>query len=474
MIAADLTNRHIAIALGMQSVGIGPADHCGHEEGYGVPAFTARAAGKLHRLGIPLRYLALDEPLWFGHYDQETQGCRFSLSELARRVALNVHEYQQYFPTVIIGDIEPVPLLTTFPDWKESFQSFSHELSQATGLSLAFLQTDVNWRLPSYYNALRETAAFAHLYGLKFGVIYKGDGGDDSGPAWVAAAIRHFEWLETAQGLVPEQAIIETWDPHPTHVLPESSDATLSHVIARYRMERTKLVAVRAGAAVRGQLTDERGKPIPNAKVVLRVVGVAPGLPPPVHSVNGIVPAKARFAIIGMRVNVECLCAGPNDLLVGDLRYTESAGGTVVQQYDLPAEAERHSGHLWNGIEMATEVIGGHPFAHLVVSPDHHFGFNSPMFNVTSGAHFDFQVPMAAVSGGGMFGAATIIWFDDPKHALNVTRIYLGRDGVPVGSAVTGTDGHFSIAKTSKAQGGGVEIEFGGDAPRRGSLLRLP
>ena len=474
-VAADLTNRHIAIALGMQSVGIGPGDHCGHEEGYGVPAYTARAADKLHRLGVPLRYLALDEPVSFGHYDSGPQGCRFALPELARRVALNVHAYQQYFPDVIIGDIEPVPLLTTFPDWQPAFRSFAHELSLATGKSLTFLQTDVNWRLPSFYPSLRETAAFAHAQGLKFGVIYKGDGGDDSGPAWVAAAVRHFEWLETGQGLVPEQAIVETWEPHPTHVLPETSDGTLSHVIARYRLTRTKIAAVRAGAAVSGQLTDEHGAPIANAKVELRTLGVGPGRPPAVHSVSGTVPEKARFAIMGIRVNTECLCTGPNDLLVGNFRYAESDGGNVVQQYDLPQEAERHSGRIWNGIEMATAVIGGQPFAHLVVRPDQHFGFNSATFDVTSGARFDFQVPIGAVAGDGMFGDATIIWFDGPKHALGQTRIYLDRNGSAVGSAVTGGDGRFSIGKTGKSEagGGGLEIEFAGDAPRRGTLLRL-
>ncbi|WP_428534466.1 hypothetical protein [Rhodopila sp.] len=474
-VAADLTNRHIAIALGMQSVGIGPGDHCGHEEGYGVPGFTARAAEKLHRLEIPLQYLALDEPLWFGHYDSGSQGCRFDLPELARRVALNVRAYQQYFPDVTVGDIEPVPILTTFADWKSAFRSFAHELSSATGRSLAFLQTDVDWRLPSFHQSIIDTATFAHQQGLKFGVIYKGDGGDDSGPAWVADAINHFDGLETTQGVMPEQAIVETWDPHPTHVLPETSDATLSHVIARYRLIRTKLVAVRDGAAVSGQLTDQGGSPVPDAKVELQAIGRGRGRVPLVHSVSGTVPAAARFAIIGIRVNSECLCAGPNNLLIGDIRYSESAGGTVVQQYNLPEKVGRRSGGVWNGIEMATTAIGGQSFAHLVVGPDQHFAANGPMFSVTPGARFNLEVPISAASGDGMFGAPMVIWLDNPRHGLMRTRIYLGRQLTVASSAKTGRDGRFKVVAAGDIADsqGGLQITFAGDPSRRSTLLLL-
>ena len=60
----------------------------------------------------------------------------------------------------------------------------------------------------------------------------------------------------------------------------------------------------------------------------------------------GTVPSAARFAIIGMRVNSECLCGGLNDLMVGNLRYAESAGGTVVQKYNLAEEAKRRIGQV--------------------------------------------------------------------------------------------------------------------------------
>jgi hypothetical protein len=45
-----------------------PANCGANVEGYDSPEETARIAAKIKRAGINLRYIAMDEPLWFGHY----------------------------------------------------------------------------------------------------------------------------------------------------------------------------------------------------------------------------------------------------------------------------------------------------------------------------------------------------------------------------------------------------------------------
>jgi hypothetical protein len=45
-----------------------PANFGANVEGYDSPEETARIAAKIKRAGINLRYIAMDEPLWFGHY----------------------------------------------------------------------------------------------------------------------------------------------------------------------------------------------------------------------------------------------------------------------------------------------------------------------------------------------------------------------------------------------------------------------
>ena len=45
---------------------------------------------------------------------------------------------------------------------------------------------------------------------------------------------------------------------------------------------------------------------------------------------SGTVPAKAKTAIMGIRINCECLCDGTSDLLVGKFNYQESVSGTSL------------------------------------------------------------------------------------------------------------------------------------------------
>jgi hypothetical protein len=108
-IATDLQRRQIGLSVALQSIARTASDTCGNQEGYGVEPEHARAAAKLHRLGIAPRYLALDEPLWFGHFSTDPLSCRFTLEELARRVSANVEKYVALFPDITLGDIEPIP-----------------------------------------------------------------------------------------------------------------------------------------------------------------------------------------------------------------------------------------------------------------------------------------------------------------------------------------------------------------------------
>jgi hypothetical protein len=475
--AADLAARHIVLALGMQSVDIQPGDTCGHQEGYGPVGYSLKAAQKLSRLGIRLRYLALDEPLWFGHYEGSDQGCKLPIDALAKRVAANVKAYAQFFPDMVLGDIEPVPLITTYSDWQTAFVTFAEQLRRDTGLSLSFLQTDVDWRVPSFPRGLHTVADFAHRHGLRLGIIYNGDGLDKDGAAWAKDALHHADIVEAVEGIVPDQAAIETWDQQPTRVLPVTADSTLGYVADKYGNPRPHLVARFAGHAVTGRLTDAAGRPLQDVPILLERSGVAQNLPPDVQSATGVVPHDARFAILGVRVNTECLCSGANDLLVGDPSYREN--GHVVQTYPLVRQLAPHALTGWAGAGVAIEHLGGQDFVHLVVTSDNTFGINSPAFAVTPDANFEFQVPLGAVHGDGMFGTATLIWLDAARHGFRRTNIHLGPAARLVAACKTTYDGTFDCRlpdgdAAAAAGNHDLRATFAGDAGYRQASVRLP
>ena len=251
---ADLTARHIGLAIPIQSIALVAGEACGHEEGYGPPGDSARTAARLAALGVPLRYIRLDEPLWFGHYDPNPQSCHLPAAELARRVGLNVREYLHYYPDLVLGTVETVPGALAAPDWAANFHAFQQALAADTGKRLMFMHSDVNWRLPHWAASLKSLAAFARSQRLQFGVIYNADNRDTTGEAWVASARQHFDQLESADGLIPDQAVMQTWDPHPARVLPMESDATLGGLLGRYLLPRTRIEATRSAGGVQGRL----------------------------------------------------------------------------------------------------------------------------------------------------------------------------------------------------------------------------
>jgi hypothetical protein len=60
-----------------------PVDCGGGVEGYFAPDQTAALAAKLKRAGGTLQYIAMDEPLWFGHYYNEKNACHSSIDKSA-------------------------------------------------------------------------------------------------------------------------------------------------------------------------------------------------------------------------------------------------------------------------------------------------------------------------------------------------------------------------------------------------------
>jgi hypothetical protein len=111
-VAQRLNQHHIGLSLGLLAQDNTPRPgapaNCGNNvEGYDSPQETARIAAKL-KAGISLRYIAMDEPLWFGHYYNEKNACRSSIDNVAERVAANLAAYVKLFPDVVIGDTVPI------------------------------------------------------------------------------------------------------------------------------------------------------------------------------------------------------------------------------------------------------------------------------------------------------------------------------------------------------------------------------
>jgi len=178
------------------------------------------------------------------------------------------------------------------------------------------------------------------------------------------------------------------------------------------------------------------------------------------------VPPNATGAILGLRVNAECFCAGDNDLVVGEPVYRADAGGSASQKLSVSALAGKPRS---DGAKITPGPIAGAAVVRLRVTPDRQFLLNSPAFPVTPGAHYVFTAPLGAIDADGLYGTATIIWLDHNGNGISRTNILDPGDRLPAGAATTDANGAFSLPASTQVR----ELSFAGTATMRPALARL-
>jgi hypothetical protein len=247
-IVADLNRRRIAIALSVGVMESGPpASHpaCGGQglvEGYGRPVLARLQSEKIKRAGGVIRYIAMDEPLWYGHYFSGRRGgqpgCHSSIPQIVDLMRAPLAVYAEAFPGVVVGDTEPTDIAEQ-PGWQADLTAFATAYRDLGGRPLAFMQLDIPFsRRGEERFAVDFYAAVDRLKrrGLidKIGVIYNGTPNDPSDEAWVADAKAHIHALEDKDGLHPDQALIWSWMDYPEHALPETAPGSLTGLVDGY------------------------------------------------------------------------------------------------------------------------------------------------------------------------------------------------------------------------------------------------
>ncbi len=224
------------IALSVQMTPLVATKACGlGVEGYGPPDDMARVAEKLKRLGGDLGYLRMDEPLWYGHvFNQRglAVGCHLPIGEIAQETVRKLGQVRRMYPKVRIGDIEP--LGAAVRGWVPELSEWMSAFRSQAGETLAFLHADIVWTEPDWQSQLRNIAHVLQHEEVALGIIYDGTLSDATDHDWTKDAIGHFTFVEGRMGIVPEQAIIQSWMNRPARMLPEGMDGSLTGLLADY------------------------------------------------------------------------------------------------------------------------------------------------------------------------------------------------------------------------------------------------
>ncbi len=468
----DFAKRHhVQIALDTEPVAKSRTGTCGNGEGYSFPGDVANAVKVLSDLGVRLDWVDMDEPLWFGSYSTASVDCHLSISDLISHTTQILQEVTAVYPNVNLMEIEPIPALMQVPTWRQDETAFHDGLAQQTGLSVRTVLVDVEWPNPLWRQAMLDLHQYLREMNLGFSVIYDGSDQTTTDVDWINSAVDNIEAVEGTLHLIPEQVVFTTWNPHPSHNMPETSPATQTWLINRYVRPRASLQVQFIGQGAHGKLITLDGKPIAGATVQGFMPGVDFTQPLPTVASTGIVPATAVTALIGVRVNTECgNCNGMNDLLLGTIQYQETSGGSLRASYSYPVASR-----IINGAIIGGEVVGGTTVTRIIAAAGQSLTFNSNIFPVTAGAQYRFTIPAATIGGTGWYGNVILIWIDANGNGTRLT--YTPPAGKALTStAVTNPDGTFSLPKLPRnvESQKPVTVEFDGGGGAFRSVVWSP
>lgn len=256
-VISDLNRRGIAIAVavGVMNVAHDPPSGCGglgNVEGYGTTQQAAKITRVIKAAGGEIKYLVMDEPLYFGHYYTQAPGkgagCHSSIQQIVQLIKPTLAVYIQAFPNLAVGEVEPTFFIDGQADWRGDFSSWADAYRAAMGRPLAFIHLDIEWPLHNgVQDALEVYRASQDLQRRsvlgQIGLIYNGSRQDKSDQAWTQAARDHLLLMEGQNRLRPDQVIFQSWTPNPTHAMPESDPNALTSLVDFYFSKQGKIGA---------------------------------------------------------------------------------------------------------------------------------------------------------------------------------------------------------------------------------------
>ncbi len=449
-----LKRKHIAMAI---EAGLVADKDQGKVEGYDGTVMEGIVA-RIKRLGGDLRYVAMDEPFWYGHKlsrKENPYAMEASIPDLAKNVAGQVAMIHRYFPNAQVGDIEPVvnPGRGDYDvQYPEKIIGWANAFKAATGQPLAFFMADFAWgpneKAPEPF---AELSRLLRKNAIPVGVIYDAGEGMLTGKAWTSDTERHFVNVESDPSLIPDIALIQSWDAQPDHTLPETKPGTMTYLLDRYLAAPTELNVKKTQDGFEGTLST-RGMPVSAARITAKEFDDGNQNILWTDTISGKVPAGAVKGQIGLRVNVETAGSDKTaDIQLGETRYTDGKSRFSFAHRLAPAQGRLH------------------------VPPGQKVTTGSNLFDVTAGDPYSFSVPMQVPDSSRESGYAALFFLD--KEGKEITRVPLwfkpGERTFWAGATDSG--GRFKIRLSdSRRPPSIVQFDFAGDGSHRLSSVSLP
>lgn len=202
--------------------------------GQSLDVFTEYVLTRAQQFNIPIGYIKVDEPFYFGSVSPDPRACRWPVATVASAVAQYAQFVHQLSPATQVGDVEPVLPGDYTPDVVTAIGQWHDAYKAASGSYFPFYFADLDYDDAQWPQRALGLQSAVHSRGEKFGIIYIGDYQDTSDAQWAQQTVARFDQFQGLDGGAPDYVLFQSWEPHPTMCLPESSATTFTGVINAY------------------------------------------------------------------------------------------------------------------------------------------------------------------------------------------------------------------------------------------------
>ena len=435
-IFAYLKSHNIALALEFGP--LTPSAQCGA----GVEGFAGEVAlpvaTRIQQLGGNLQYIGMDEPFYFGSLFSGANACNWTAQQVAANAVQNIAQIKSVFPNVIVGDIEPVPATA---DWLNQYAGWMDAWRAAAGAPLPFFHFDVNWSVDWRVSVESLRKALVKR-GIPFGIIYNGWISDSTDAQWIDDAENHYVQWEAQGGAIPNHVIFQSWYPYPTHALPESDPAALTHLIDSYFRQRTTLSMSAASASASGKLLDSQGGAIASAPIVVTAQATSGPGNVSTYVLSGTVPAGITTGVIQTCVN-QCGDVGATDINVFSFQYADAGGQTSLNF----ANGLNGWGVEGNGTAVVQAVSDANGKSMQISATAAQQTFvNSLPIRVTPGSIFSLTIQARVSPSSVGSGNFALVFIGSTGTEVSRSTLEFAPPTLALGRAQTAGDGTYSLS----------------------------
>lgn len=433
----DLKRRRIAIAFEAGPLTERGSCNAATLEGFSGAAPARTIAQNIRSAGGVLYSMSLEHGFDAATYYDAA--CRMTPTEIAQDVSNTIAAVRQVFPDVVVGSIETANLdVNDVAAWLEAYR-------QVTGEELGYFHLDVNFHMPDWAERAKAIEDAVQSRGIDFGIYYLGNPDDTTDEEWLAHAEERFVDFEVIHAGHPDQPMFQSWDAHPSALLPEEQPGTFTHLITRYMRPRPALTLELSPQTASGLLTTVDGSPLADAPIEISMTPISGEGTFADYTLSGVVPDGVTHADVGLRINTECDCAGPAQLVFASADYLEDGrAGNRVPNGDF-SDGLQGWGSWGAGSSQLGQGENGLGRALLIEATTRQdVGLNSDSFEVTPGKGFSLTLRARVdplTNGSGYFD---IVFLSDTGEAGRIT-IPIQVASMVLGSTSTGDDGSYAF-----------------------------